>query len=160
MKYSTKVTINGAELLDTQSDTASSITAVKLATSCGQGFQIGSTASSTLSLTILRPYKDKFDCDKIDFYILEGEDTDSTIADLVAEVGTSTETVAVESDDLNEDVTTSEEDEEGEEATAAEESEATEEAAATDSHIGCTTVRTSRTHESVWYIWMGSSRTS
>ena len=131
MKYSTKVTINGAELLDTQSDTASSITAVKLATSCGQGFQIGSTASSTLSLTILRPYKDKFDGDKIDFYILEGEDTDSTIADLVAEVGTSTETVAVESDDLNEDVTTSEEDEEGEEATAAEESEATEEAAAT-----------------------------
>ncbi len=131
MQYSTKVNINGAELLDTQSDTASSITAVKLATSCGQGFQIGSTASSTLSLTILRPYKDKFDGDKIDLYILEGDATDSTIADLVAEVGASTETVAVESDELSEEVTTSEEEEEGEDATAAEESEATEEADAT-----------------------------
>ena len=131
MKYNTKVIINGAELTDAQSDTASSITDVTLSTSCGQGFQIGSTASSALKLTVLRPYKDKFDGDKIDLYILEGTDTDSTIADLFAEVGDSTETVAVEDDDLDEEVATTEEEEAGEDATDAEESEATTESDAT-----------------------------
>lgn len=46
MKYRTKVIINGAELPDEQKDNASSITGVSVTSSCGNGFQIGSTASS------------------------------------------------------------------------------------------------------------------
>lgn len=127
MSYRTKVIINGAELLDAQSDATSSITDVTLSTSCGQGFQIGATAASALKLTILRPYKDKFDGDKVDLYLMEGADTDSAVADLFAEVGASTETAAIEDDELDEEVTTAEEEEAGEDATDAEESEATAE---------------------------------
>lgn len=128
MRYKTKININGAELLDEQSDTASSITGVQLATACGNGFQIGGTASSQLSLTVLKPYKDRFDGDKIDFYIFEVEDTDTTISELVEEVGDSTETVAVEDDDQNDAIETAEDEEEGEEVTEEEEAEATTEA--------------------------------
>ena len=135
MRYKTKININGAELLDEQSDTASSITGVKLATACGNGFQIGGTASSQLSLTVLKPYKDKFDGDKIDFYIFEVEDTDTTISELVEEVGDSTETVAVEDDDQNDAIETAEDEEEGEEATEEEEAEATTEADAVAANL-------------------------
>ncbi len=135
MRYKTKININGAELLDEQSDTASSITGVKLTTACGNGFQIGGTASSQLSLTVLKPYKDKFDGDKIDFYIFEVEDTDMTISELVEEVGDSTETVAVEDDDQNDAIETAEDEEEGEEATEEEETEATTEADAVAANL-------------------------
>ena len=135
MRYKTKININGAELLDEQSDTASSITGVKLTTACGNGFQIGGTASSQLSLTVLKPYKDKFDGDKIDFYIFEVEDTDTTISELMEEVGDSTETVAVEDDDQNDAIETAEDEEEGEEATEEEEAEATTEADAVAANL-------------------------
>ena len=98
MQYRTKVIINGAEILDEQSDTASSITNVKLTESCGQGFQIGSTASSSLSFTMLKPYKESFDGDKVELYILQANaeaETTSLREELEEEVGDSTETLAI-----------------------------------------------------------------
>ncbi len=101
MQYRTKVIINGAEILDEQSETASSITNVKLTESCGQGFQIGSTASSSLSFTMLKPYKESFDGDKVELYILQANAEDETTSlkeKLEEEVGDSTETLAISDD--------------------------------------------------------------
>jgi hypothetical protein len=101
MQYRTKVIINGAEILDEQSDTASSITNVKLTESCGQGFQIGSTASTSLSFTMLKPYKESFDGDKVELYILQANAEDETTSlkeELEEEVGDSTETLAISDD--------------------------------------------------------------
>ena len=111
MQYRTKVIINGAEILDEQSDTASSITSVKLTESCGQGFQIGSTASSSLSFTMLKPYKESFDGDKVELYILQANAEDETTSlkeKLEEEVGTSTETLAISDDSTTADVETAE----------------------------------------------------
>lgn len=111
MQYRTKVIINGAEILDEQSETASSITNVKLTESCGQGFQIGSTAASSLSFTMLKPYKESFDGDKVGLYILQANAEDETTSlqeELEEEVGTSTETLAISDDSTTADVETAE----------------------------------------------------
>jgi hypothetical protein len=109
MQYRTKVIINGAEILDEQSDTASSITNVKLTESCGQGFQIGSTASSSLSFTMLKPYKESFDGDKVGLYILQANAEDEATSlreELEEEVGGSTETLAISDDSTTAEVET------------------------------------------------------
>lgn len=126
MKYKTKIKINGAELTDEQSSSASSITGVSLEASAGNGFQIGNSAASALSVTILKPYKTSFDGDKVEFYILpDGEDDESLAEKLEDEVGSAEETEHVEDNDETDDIDTEEVDDgEGEEMTAEEEAEA------------------------------------
>lgn len=126
MKYKTKLKINGAELTDEQSSSASSITGVSLEASAGNGFQIGNSAASALSVTILKPYKTSFDGDKVEFYILpDGEDDESLAEKLEEEVGSAEETEHVEDNDETDDIETEEVDDgEGEEMTAEEEAEA------------------------------------
>ena len=128
MKYRTKVIINGAELPDEQKDNASSITGASLTGSCGNGFQIGSTASSMLEFTVIKPYKESFDGDKVDFYVLpmESEEEESRMDALEAEVGDREETEHIEETDDESDVDTEETedtDEEEEDVTEAEEAE-------------------------------------
>lgn len=125
MKYKTKIKINGAELTDEQSSSASSITGVSLEASAGNGFQIGNSAASALSVTILKPYKTSFDGDKVEFYILpDGEDDESLAEKLEEEVGSAEETEHVEDNDETDDIETEEVDDgEGEEMTAEEEAE-------------------------------------
>lgn len=128
MKYRTKVIINGAELPDEQKDNASSITGVSVTGSCGNGFQIGSTASSMLEFTVIKPYKESFDGDKVDFYVLpmESEEEESRTDALEAEVGDREETEHIEDTDDESDVDTEETedtDEEEEDVTEAEEAE-------------------------------------
>lgn len=128
MKYRTKVIINGAELPDEQKDNASSITGVSVTGSCGNGFQIGSTASSMLEFTVIKPYKESFDGDKVDFYVLpmESEEEESRTDTLEAEVGDREETEHIEDTDEENDVDTEETedtDEEAEDVTEAEEAE-------------------------------------
>ena len=128
MKYRTKVIINGAELPDEQKDNASSITGVSVTGSCGNGFQIGSTASSMLEFTVIKPYKESFDGDKVDFYVLpmESEEEESRTDALEAEVGDREETEHIEDTDDESDVGTEETedtDEEEEDVTEAEEAE-------------------------------------
>lgn len=128
MKYRTKVIINGAELPDEQKDNASSITGVSVTGSCGNGFQIGSTASSMLEFTVIKPYKESFDGDKVDFYVLpmESEEEESRTDTLEAEVGDREETEHIEDTDGENDVETEETedtDEEAEDVTEAEEAE-------------------------------------
>lgn len=122
MEYRLKALINGAELLDEQSDTTSSITGVKITQTCGKGFEIGSTASSSLTLTILKPYKDSFDGDQIDIFLktTASDNEESTIQNIADEVGDSTETEVVIPNSTYDDITTSENEEEGEEMTEAE----------------------------------------
>lgn len=126
MKYKTKIKINGAELTDEQSSSASSITGVSLEASAGNGFQVGNSAASALSVTILKPYKTSFDGDKVEFYILpDGEDDESLAKKLEEEVGSAEETEHVEDNDETDDIETEEVDDgEGEEMTAEEEAEA------------------------------------
>lgn len=126
MKYKTKIKINGAELTDEQSSSASSITGVSLEASAGNGFQVGNSAASALSVTILKPYKTSFDGDKVEFYILpDGEDDESLAEKLEDEVGSAEETEHVEDNDETDDIETEEVDDgEGEEMTAEEEAEA------------------------------------
>ena len=129
MKYRTKVIINGAELQDEQQENASSITGVSLIGSCGNGFQIGSTASSMLEFTVIKPYKESFDGDKVDLYVLpmESEEEESRTDTLEAEVGDREETEHIEDTDEENDVDTEETedpDEEAEDVTEAEEAEA------------------------------------
>ena len=126
MKYKTKIKINGAELTDEQSSSASSITGVSLEASAGNGFQVGNSAASALSVTILKPYKTTFDGDKVEFYILpDGEDDESLAEKLEEEVGSAEETEHVEDNDETDDIETEEVDDgEGEEMTAEEEAEA------------------------------------
>ena len=126
MKYKTKIKINGAELTDEQSSSASSITGVSLEASAGNGFQVGNSAASALSVTILKPYKTSFDGDKVEFYILpDGEDDESLAEKLEEEVGSAEETEHVEDNDETDDIDTEEVDDgEGEEMTAEEEAEA------------------------------------
>ncbi len=131
MKYRTKVIINGAELPDEQKDNASSITGVSVTGSCGNGFQIGSTASSMLEFTVIKPYKESFDGDKVDFYVLpmESEDEESRADALEAEVGDREETEHIEDTDEESDVDTEEtEDTDEEEEDVTEEEEAESEA--------------------------------
>ena len=128
MKYRTKVIINGAELPDEQQENASSITGVSVTGSCGNGFQIGSTASSMLEFTVIKPYKESFDGDKVDFYVLpmESEEEESRTDALEAEVGDREETEHIEDTDEENDVDTEETedtDEEAEDVTEAEEAE-------------------------------------
>ena len=128
MKYRTKVIINGAELRDEQKDNASSITGVSVTGSCGNGFQIGSTASSMLEFTVIKPYKESFDGDKVDLYVLpmESEEEESRTDALEAEVGDREETEHIEDTDDENDVDTEETedtDEEAEDVTEAEEAE-------------------------------------
>lgn len=128
MKYRTKVIINGAELPDEQKDNASSITGVSVTGSCGNGFQIGSTASSMLEFTVIKPYKESFDGDKVDFYVLpmESEEEESRTDALEAEVGDREETEHIEDTDEENDVDTEETedtDKEAEDVTEAEEVE-------------------------------------
>ncbi len=128
MKYRTKVIINGAELPDEQKENASSITGVSLIGSCGNGFQIGSTASSMLEFTVIKPYKESFDGDKVDFYVLpmESEEEESRTDTLEAEVGDREETEHIEDTDEESDVDTEETedtDEEEEDVTVEEEAE-------------------------------------
>ena len=125
MKYKTKIKINGAELTDEQSSSASSITEVSLEASAGNGFQVGNSAASALSVTILKPYKTSFDGDKVEFYILpDGEDDESLAEKLEEEVGSTEETEHVEDNDETDDIETEEVDDgEGEEMTAEEEAE-------------------------------------
>lgn len=126
MKYKTKIKINGAELTDEQSSSASSITGVSLEASAGNGFQVGNSAASALSVTILKPYKTSFDGDRVEFYILpDGEDDESLAEKLEEEVGSAEETEHVEDNDETDDIETEEVDYgEGEEMTAEEEAEA------------------------------------
>lgn len=129
MKYRTKVIINGAELPDEQQENASSITGVSVTGSCGNGFQIGSTASSMLEFTVIKPYKESFDGDKVDFYVLpmESEEEESRTDALEAEVGDREETEHIEDTDEESDVDTEETedtDEEEEDVTVEEEAEA------------------------------------
>lgn len=126
MKYKTKIKINGAELTDEQSSSASSITGVSLEASAGNGFQVGNSAASALSVTILKPYKTSFDGDKVEFYILpDGEDDESLAEKLEEEVGSAEETEHVEDNDETDDIDTEEVyDGDGEEMTAEEEAEA------------------------------------
>ena len=126
MKYKTKIKINGAELTDEQSSSASSITGVSLEASAGNGFQVGNSAASALLVTILKPYKTSFDGDKVEFYILpDGEDDESLSEKLEEEVGSDEETEHVEDNDETDDIETEEVDDgEGEEMTAEEEAEA------------------------------------
>lgn len=126
MKYKTKIKINGAELTDEQSSSASSITGVSLEASAGNGFQVGNSAASALSVTILKPYKTSFDGDKVEFYIMpDGEDEESLAEKLEEEVGSAEETEHVEDNDETDDIETEEVDDgEGEEMTAEEEAEA------------------------------------
>lgn len=125
MKYKTKIKINGAELTDEQSSSASSITGVSLEASAGNGFQVGNSAASALSVTILKPYKESFDGDRVEFYILpDGEDDESLAEKLEEEVGSAEETEHVEDNDETDDIETEEVDDgEGEEMTAEEEAE-------------------------------------
>ena len=128
MKYRTKVIINGAELPDEQKENASSITGVSLTGSCGNGFQIGSTASGMLEFTVIKPYKESFDGDKVDFYVLpmESEEEESRTDTLEAEVGDREETEHIEDTDEESDVDTEETedtDEEEEDVTVEEEAE-------------------------------------
>ena len=128
MKYRTKVIINGAELPDEQKENASSITGVSVTGSCGNGFQIGSTASSMLEFTVIKPYKESFDGDKVDFYVLpmESEEEESRTDALETEVGDREETEHIEDTDEENDVDTEETedtDEEAEDVTEAEEAE-------------------------------------
>lgn len=128
MKYRTKVIINGAELRDEQKDNATSITGVSVIGSCGNGFQIGSTASSMLEFTVIKPYKESFDGDKVDLYVLpmESEEEESRMDTLEAEVGDREETEHIEDTDEENDVDTEETedtDEEAEDVTEAEEAE-------------------------------------
>lgn len=126
MKYKTKIKINGAELTDEQSSSASSITGVSLEASAGNGFQVGNSAASALSVTILKPYKTSFDGDKVEFYILpDGEDDESLAEKIEEEVGSAEETEHVEDNDETDDIETEEVyDGEGEEITEEEEAEA------------------------------------
>lgn len=131
MKYRTKVIINGAELPDEQKENASSITGVSVTGSCGNGFQIGSTASSMLEFTVIKPYKESFDGDKVDFYVLpmESEEEESRADALEAEVGDREETEHIEDTDEESDVDTEEtEDTDEEEEDVTEEEEAESEA--------------------------------
>ena len=128
MKYRAKVIINGAELPDEQKENASSITGVSVTGSCGNGFQIGSTASSMLEFTVIKPYKESFDGDKVDLYVLpmESEEEESRTDTLEAEVGDREETEHIEDTDEENDVDTEETedtDEEAEDVTEAEEAE-------------------------------------
>lgn len=127
MKYRTKVIINGAELRDEQKDNATSITGVSVTGSCGNGFQIGSTASSMLEFTVIKPYKESFDGDKVDLYVLPMESEEESRTDtLEAEVGDREETEHIEDTDEENDVDTEETedtDEEAEDVTEAEEAE-------------------------------------
>ena len=128
MKYRTKVIINGAELPDEQKENASSITGVSVTGSCGNGFQIGSTASSMLEFTVIKPYKESFDGDKANLYVLpmESEEEESRTDALEAEVGDREETEHIEDTDDESDVDTEETedtDEEAEDVTEAEEAE-------------------------------------
>lgn len=128
MKYRTKVIINGAELPDEQKENASSITGVSLIGSCGNSFQIGSTASGMLEFTVIKPYKESFDGDKVDFYVLpmESEEEESRTDTLEAEVGDREETEHIEDTDEESDVDTEETedtDEEEEDVTVEEEAE-------------------------------------
>ena len=137
MKYKTKIKINGAELTDEQSSSASSITAVSLEASAGNGFQVGNSSASALSVTILKPYKTSFDGDKVEFYILpDGEDDESLAEKLEEEVGSTEETEHVEDNDETDDIETEEVDDgEGEEMTAEEEAEAEAEDDAEESNL-------------------------
>ena len=131
MKYRTKAIINGAELPDEQKENASSITGVSVTGSCGNGFQIGSTASSRLDFTVIKPYKESFDGDKVDFYVLplESEEEESRTDTLEAEVGDREETEHIEDTDEESDVDTEEtEDTDEEEEDVTEEEEAESEA--------------------------------
>lgn len=126
MKYKTKIKINGAELTDEQSSSASSITGVLLEASAGNGLQVGNSAASALSVTILKPYKTSFDGDRVEFYIMpDGEDDESLAEKLEDEVGSTEETEHVEDNDETDDIDTEEVDDgEGEEMTAEDEAEA------------------------------------
>ena len=126
MKYKTKIKINGAELTDEQSSSASSITGVSLEASAGNGFQVGNSAASALSVTILKPYKTSFDGDKVEFYIIpDGEDDESLAEKIEEEVGSAEETEHVEDNDYTDDIDTEEVDDgDGEDMTAEEEAEA------------------------------------
>lgn len=137
MKYKTKIKINGAELTDEQSSSASSITGVSLEASAGNGFQVGNSSASSLSVTILKPYKTSFDGDKVEFYILpDGEDDESLAEKLEEEVGSAEETEHVEDNDETDDIETEEVDDgEGEEMTAEEEAEAEAEDDAEESNL-------------------------
>ena len=137
MRYKTKIKINGAELTDEQSSSASSITGVSLEASAGNGFQVGNSAASALSVTILKPYKTSFDGDKVEFYILpDGEDDESLAEKLEEEVGSAEETEHVEDNDETDDIETEEVDDgEGEEMTAEEEAEAEAEDDAEESNL-------------------------
>ena len=137
MKYKTKIKINGAELTDEQSSSASYITGVSLEASAGNGFQVGNSSASALSVTILKPYKTSFDGDKVEFYILpDGEDDESLAEKLEEEVGSAEETEHVEDNDETDDIETEEVDDgEGEEMTAEEEAEAEAEDDAEESNL-------------------------
>ena len=79
MNYDLKAVINGIEVGELQESAVSendisyiapSITNVKLIDSASsKTMEIGSTASDCLILTVLNPFKDYFDGDKIELYI-------------------------------------------------------------------------------------------
>ena len=126
MNYDLKAVINGIELGEMQESAVSandisyiapSITNVKLIDSVSsKTMEIGSTASDCLILTVLNPFKEHFDGDKIELYISPVESDHMTEKErLEEEVGDDISDEVIDEDDLDHEI--DDDDEEGEEVT-------------------------------------------
>ena len=126
MNYDLKAVINGIELGEMQesgvsandiSYIAPSITNVKLIDSVSsKTMEIGSTASDCLILTVLNPFKEHFDGDKIELHISPVESDHMTEKErLEEEVGDDISDEVIDEDDLDHEI--DDDDEEGEEVT-------------------------------------------
>lgn len=126
MNYDLKAVINGIELGEMQESAVSandisyiapSITNVKLIDSASsKTMEIGSTASDCLILTVLNPFKEHFDGDKIELYISPVESDHMTEKErLEEEVGDDISDEVIDEDDLDHEI--DDDDEEGEEVT-------------------------------------------
>lgn len=126
MNYDLKAVINGIEVGEMQESAVSandisyiapSITNVKLIDSASsKTMEIGSTASDCLILTVLNPFKEHFDGDKIELYISPVESDHMTEKErLEEEVGDDISDEVIDEDDLDHEI--DDDDEEGEEVT-------------------------------------------
>ena len=126
MNYNLKAVINGVEVGELQESAVSendveyiapSITNVKLIDSASsKTMEIGSTASDCLILTVLNPFKDYFDGDKIEFYVSPVESDQMTEKEMLEEeVSDDISDEVIDEDDLDHEI--DDDDEEGEEVT-------------------------------------------
>ena len=113
MIYKPKIKVNGVEIeMGGGISTSPFLSCAELSDVVSKsGLEIGAAAASCLKVTITNPYKASFDGDKVELYISEIDDGETTTKERIeAEVGDSSTTELI---DTSEEIYTDEPDEEG-----------------------------------------------